>query len=112
MEKYARQQRRQAKYPWRKYKQLPEIPDYVDRKGRFYYHSDSKLVQLYEVRPNQILFEIKLPISRKRPPLHFPDIGETIFLHNVQENKPYKSFKVDSIFYAPRGATGICIGTI
>ena len=100
---------RQAKYPWRKYKQLPEIPDYVDKNGRFYYLSDTRLIELFEVLPRQILFEIKLPISRKRAPLHFPDIGETIDLHSVQEDKPYKSFKVDGIFYAPRGATGICI---
>jgi len=105
--KYARQQRRQAQQPWRKYTQLPQIPDYTDDRGRHYYNYNSE-AEVPDV-PSSLVLEIKLPISRNKPPLEFPIIGETIRLY--QQSTLYGSGTVDSMFFVPRGATGLCILT-
>lgn len=92
-------------YPWRRYKDFPPIPDYVDAEGR-HYVSPSALVQEEFGKSGNETYELKLP---RNAALDFPELGSFLTLFAWNNRRLHTQYVVREMFFLPRGATGVIL---
>ena len=100
------------KYPWKRYSEFSIIPDFTDQHGRVYVRASEEVRQVYAM-DGCIVLEMKIPIRRgvvSHAARNFPEIGERMQLTvHGEEPRPPVPVEVAGIYFAPRGATGVCV---
>ena len=96
------------KTPWRKYSQFGPIVDLVDQAGRLYLQAEGAAAEEFQPeRPGDTVLEVKLPRGRG---LEFPEVGDTLLLRPFGVEDPRGApVTVEEMWFAPRGATGVCV---
>jgi hypothetical protein len=101
-------------YPWKKYSEFGPVPDFVDQHARVYMYASQAVLDSFKVQnEGDLVFEMKIPIRRRVFVTHeqqnFPQTGDRLTLTPYGTRNTTRPVWVREIYFAPRGATGVCI---